>query len=327
MNAGDAGEARRTLFPVRDAVLYVPNAAVRRRGQGVPGRVVLHRRQPAVRGDVHLPPEGGAQDAEAEAQGRGEGGREERASRRRTRRRRSCGRGRGGGADDAARRVATRRATWSARCDRPDRRGDAPRDWDLRDPAATLPTTAPARAEDDDDDSPRRAEHGPLVAPGKYTVRLFKRVEGKVTPLAGPVEFNVVLDTLGNPDAGRGRGAGRVPPAGAEALARGDRRDQRGTELGTRLDAIRRALDVAPKADEAAKTAVRAMIDRNRDILRALRGDTVLAARNENVPLSISDRASYAGRASGAVAREADGHAEGAVRHRRQGVRDASWRS
>jgi hypothetical protein len=70
------------------------------------------------------------------------------------------------------------------------------------------------------------------------------------------------------------------------------------TELGTRLDAIRRALDAAPKADEASKKLVREMIDRNRDILRALRGDTVLAARNENVPLSISDRASYAGRAS-----------------------------
>ena len=63
------------------------------------------------------------------------------------------------------------------------------------------------------------------------------------------------------------------------------------------------------------------MIDRNRDILRALRGDTVLAARNENVPLSISERAGYAGRASAQSLGEADGHAEGAVRHRGQGVR------
>ena len=70
------------------------------------------------------------------------------------------------------------------------------------------------------------------------------------------------------------------------------------TELGTRLDAIRRALDAAPKADEPSKKQVREMIDRNRDILRALRGDTVLAARNENVPLSISDRAGTAARAS-----------------------------
>src|SRR5262249_54400117 len=52
------------------------------------------------------------------------------------------------------------------------------------------------------------------------------------------------------------------------------------------------------KADEATKTAVREMIAKNRDILRALRGDTVLVARNENVPLSIADRIRYAGGSS-----------------------------
>jgi hypothetical protein len=173
--------------------------------------------------------------------------------------------------------------------------------WDLRDPAATLPTAAPSRGgEDDDDESPRRrGGNGPLVAPGKYSARLYQRVEGKMSELAGPIEFNVVLDTLGNPD----------PAAVAEQVAfhrqvlKLSRAVTGATnvanELATRLDGIRRALDQAPKADEAAKTKVRAMIDANRGILRALRGDTVLAARNENVPTSISERAGYAGRASG----------------------------
>lgn len=173
--------------------------------------------------------------------------------------------------------------------------------WDLRDPAATLPTGAPSRGGDDDDEeSPRRrGGNGPLVAPGKYSARLYQRVEGKVTELAGPIEFNVVLDTLGNPD----------PAAVAEQVAfhrqvlKLSRAVTGATnvanELATRLDSIRRALDQAPRADEAAKTKVRAMIDANRGILRALRGDTVLAARNENVPTSISERAGYAGRASG----------------------------
>jgi hypothetical protein len=170
--------------------------------------------------------------------------------------------------------------------------------WDLRDPAPTLPATVTARADDDDEESPRRRSAGPLVAPGKYSVRLYKRVEGKVTPLAGSVEFNVVLDTLGNPDAALvaekvafHRQVLKLSRAvtGATNVS---------TELGTRLDAIRRALDLAPKADDDAKAQVRAMIDRNRDILRALRGDTVLAARNENVPMSISERAGFASRAS-----------------------------
>jgi len=170
--------------------------------------------------------------------------------------------------------------------------------WDLRDPPPTLPSPAAGRGEEDDEDSPRRRSAGPVVAPGKYTARLFKRVEGKVTALAGAIEFNVVLDTLGNPD----------PAVVAERVAfhRQVLKLSRAvtgatnvsTDMGTRLDAIRRALDLAPKADEEAKSQVRVMIDRNRDILRALRGDTVLAARNENVPLSISDRAGYAGRAS-----------------------------
>jgi hypothetical protein len=119
-----------------------------------------------------------------------------------------------------------------------------------------------------------------------------------VSQLAGPVEFGVVLDTLGSPDAEAvkeqvafHRQVQKLSRAvtGATSVA---------TELGTRLDAIRRALDAAPKADEAARKQVREMIARNRDILRSLRGDTVLAARNENVPLSISDRASYAARTS-----------------------------
>jgi photosystem II stability/assembly factor-like uncharacterized protein len=168
--------------------------------------------------------------------------------------------------------------------------------WDLRDPAATLPTPGPAREADDDDPRPRGS--GPIVAPGTYKVAVFKRVRGEVTQVTGPVEFNVVLDTLGNPDPDAvkdqvtfHRQVLKLSRAvtGATNVA---------TELGTRLDAIRRALDIAPKADEPAKAKVREMIDRNREILRALRGDTVLAARNENVPASISDRVGYAGRAS-----------------------------
>ena len=168
--------------------------------------------------------------------------------------------------------------------------------WDLRDPGATLPTSR-VREPDDDDDGPPRGS-GPLAAPGKYTATLFKRYRGEVSKLSGPTDFEVVLDTLGNPDAAAvkeqvafHRQVLKLSRAvtGATNVA---------TELGTRLDAIRRALDAAPKADEAPKKLVREMIERNRDILRALRGDTVLAARNENVPLSISDRAAYASRSS-----------------------------
>ncbi|HSQ56336.1 MAG TPA: hypothetical protein VLM40_11405, partial [Gemmata sp.] len=169
--------------------------------------------------------------------------------------------------------------------------------WDLRDPAATLPAPR-ARGSEADDDSPRRGGGGPLVAPGTYTATLHKRYRGTVSQLAGPIEFNVVLDTLGGPDTAVvkeqvafHRKVLKLSRAvtGATSVA---------NDLASRLDSIRRALDVAPKADEASKKLVREMIDRNRDILRALRGDTVLAERNYNVPNSISERVGVAARAS-----------------------------
>ncbi|MBA4064436.1 MAG: glycosyl hydrolase [Isosphaera sp.] len=169
--------------------------------------------------------------------------------------------------------------------------------WDLRDPGATLPAPTTRREADDDDDGPPRGT-GPLAAPGKYTVTLFKRYRGEASQVTGPVGFEVVLDTLGDPD----------PAAVAEQVAFHRRvlklsRAVTGatnvaTELGTRLDAVRRALDAAPKADEASRKKVRDMIDANRLVLRALRGDTVTAARNESVPVSIADRVRYAGGAS-----------------------------
>jgi hypothetical protein len=169
--------------------------------------------------------------------------------------------------------------------------------WDLRDPGATLPSARTRDPGEDEDDGPPRGS-GPLVAPGTYKAALFKRYRGEVSQVTGPVEFTVALDTLGNPN----------PEAVKEQVAfhREVLKLSRAvtgagnvaTELGTRLEAIRRALDAAPKADEAARKQVRDLIAQNRDVLRALRGDSVLAARNENVPLSISDRVSQASRAS-----------------------------
>lgn len=168
--------------------------------------------------------------------------------------------------------------------------------WDLRDPAATLP--APRSGPADDEDDFGRGPSGPLVAPGKYTARLFQRVEGKVMPLAGPVEFNVVLDpqlTVPSEDI-------KEMVAFHRQLLKLQRAVTGATnvanEVSTRLEQIRRALDVAPKADEAAKAKVRELIAADRDILRALRGDTVLRNRNENVPESISDRVGFAGGAT-----------------------------
>ncbi len=153
--------------------------------------------------------------------------------------------------------------------------------WNLRDPSASL-----------------GGGGGPLVAPGKYKVALHQRVGGVATQLVGPVEFNVALDVLGNPSADDvkeqvafHRQVLKLHRAviGASTVS---------NDTATRLEQIRLALEAAPKADDASKAAVRDLIARNRDVLRALRGDAELRRRNENTPLSIAERVGYADSAS-----------------------------
>ncbi|MCU0235299.1 MAG: hypothetical protein MUE90_14860, partial [Thermoanaerobaculales bacterium] len=61
--------------------------------------------------------------------------------------------------------------------------------WDLRYPSTTAvlaPEPAAARDEDSEDEG-----GGFMAPPGRYTVTLAKRVDGEVTALAGPLEFEV----------------------------------------------------------------------------------------------------------------------------------------
>src|SRR5439155_8103124 len=115
-------------------------------------------------------------------------------------------------------------------------------------------------------------------------------VEGVVTPLAGPVSFTVVAD-----------GVAALPETDRKELAEFQRQAARlqralngalGTanELATRLEQAKQALDQTPAADAKWRDAARALIRRNQEILRALRGDAALRARNENTPPSIAER-------------------------------------
>jgi hypothetical protein len=131
---------------------------------------------------------------------------------------------------------------------------------------------------------------GPGVMPGKYTVKLSKKIDGKFTDLSSAQTFNLY-----------------VP--GAEKMALDDRaaladfqmkvmKLQRavtgaasaGRELGTRLQAIKRALAQTPadtttlvnKADDLEARLRASMID--------LIGDSISRQRQENTPPAILDR-------------------------------------
>jgi photosystem II stability/assembly factor-like uncharacterized protein len=163
--------------------------------------------------------------------------------------------------------------------------------WDLRDPAATLPRQRPGDAEDDIFLPP---PGGPLVMPGRYTVTLAQRVGGKTQKLADPVEFNILPEGATSMDVAALKElrefqvhVWKLQRAVSGAL-------DAANELSNRLQSVQRALDQTPGARPEWQAQVRDMEKRNREVLRALRGDVALQARNENTPASISERVAYA---------------------------------
>jgi len=157
--------------------------------------------------------------------------------------------------------------------------------WDLRLPGHVLPRAA-GTMEQLFGDPPG----GPYVVPGRYSVSLAQRVGGVVTPLAGPVSFNVVTEpaspvTLAD-HAARGAFQARLQElrrsvAGAVELT---------NATAQQLEQLRRALDLAPAAPQALHDQVRALEGRLRLVVRELSGDRALASRSEATPSSIADR-------------------------------------
>ncbi|MEK6336064.1 MAG: glycosyl hydrolase [Acidobacteriota bacterium] len=158
--------------------------------------------------------------------------------------------------------------------------------WDLRSPAASLPPPPNPETEDPFSEGPA----GPLVMPGAYRVSFAKRVNGVITQLAPPREFQVSVEGQENM-AAADRAAlvefqqkvARLQRAVSGAL-------DAANALKPRLAAIRRALLETPSAGETLLADATALDKRTNEILRALRGDNALRARNMNLPPSINER-------------------------------------
>jgi hypothetical protein len=162
--------------------------------------------------------------------------------------------------------------------------------WDLRYPAPSLPPEAPSEGDEDVAAQFRPQAGGPLVMPGKYVFRLFRKANGVVTEVGQAQTFNVVADTVApvRPQDRQALAEFQLKVAKLYRAVSGSVRT--GEEMKTRLKAIRRALNETPTANpKLSETADR--LDRElNDFMRVVRGDVVLAARNENVAASISDR-------------------------------------
>ena len=159
--------------------------------------------------------------------------------------------------------------------------------WDLRYPAPTLAAPRPPDAEGDPFAEP---PGGPLVMPGKYSVTIAKRVDGVISRLSSPQEFTVYVE---------GQAAMSAPDRAAlvefqQKVARLQRAVsgtlETANQLRTRLGQIKRALHETPAAEARLLDDATSIEKRNNEILRVLRGDSALRQRQEILPPSIVER-------------------------------------
>jgi photosystem II stability/assembly factor-like uncharacterized protein len=161
--------------------------------------------------------------------------------------------------------------------------------WDLR-----YPPPSPIELKEPEVDVFSPPPGGPLVAPGKYTVRIAKRIDGIETPLGPAQTFNVVPLYLSIMQEGD-RAAVLDFQKKAAALQRTVMGASKVTqEALTRVQYVRRALDEIAGPDPKLVAQVNSIDTALRDINDQLNGDPILRRANEPSQPSLLDRVNTA---------------------------------
>ncbi len=161
--------------------------------------------------------------------------------------------------------------------------------WDLR-----YPPPNPIELKEPEVDVFSPPPGGPLVAPGKYTVRVAKRIDGVETPLGVAQTFNVVplyLSIMKESDRATVLDFQKKAAALQRTLMGAARITQ---ESLTRIQYIRRALDEIAGPDPKLLAKVNTIDASLRDINDQLNGDPILRRANEPFAPSLLDRVNTA---------------------------------
>ncbi len=172
-------------------------------------------------------------------------------------------------------------------------RVDAPRKqglhrvaWNLRYPPATKITLSSG------DDAPpwASATVGPLVLAGKFSATLEKEVDGVLSKLAGPIDFDVEALNLATLPA-QDKAAVLAFQSKVVDLRRAVRQANRVLgEMQDRVDHVRVAVRRAGRADTALLERIEVLDGVLADFRVALNGDRSLSSRNKPASMSISSR-------------------------------------
>ncbi|HET9479414.1 MAG TPA: hypothetical protein VFO72_08720, partial [Pyrinomonadaceae bacterium] len=160
--------------------------------------------------------------------------------------------------------------------------------WDLRYPAANLSAPPPPDA-----NFGFEPPSGPLVMPGTYKATLAKRVDGVMTQLGPPQEFQVVVEGQENMSVPDRTALVEFQQKAVRLQRAVSGATQAANALRPRLTAIKRAISETPSLPHRLYEDAMALEKRNTEILRLLSGDSEARRRNMNTPPSINDRVSY----------------------------------
>ena len=160
--------------------------------------------------------------------------------------------------------------------------------WDLRYPAANL--SAPPPPDADPDFEP---PSGPLVMPGTYKAVVAKRVDGVMTPIGPPQEFQVVVEGQENMSVPDRTALVEFQQKAVRLQRAVSGATQAANALRPRLTAIKRAIAETPSLPPRLYEDAMALEKRTNEIVRALSGDSAARQRNMNTPPSINDRVGY----------------------------------
>jgi hypothetical protein len=159
--------------------------------------------------------------------------------------------------------------------------------WNMRYPPNSLGKPQQSEEEDESDDLTMEDTSGLLVMPGKYKISIAKRINNEFTPLADAALFTIVVDNLATETDRVASVEFQQKVARLQRAVSGALETANG--LKAKLVLIKRALKETPASAKLMDDALD-IEQRNFNLLRALRGDNALRSRNENIPISISER-------------------------------------